>query len=176
MKYTMKAGALCAAGSNRVLARLKGGFLGPEKKIFTDGGQPSLSTAIRDLPAPPEQIGNARYREYVIFDGNGNEYATARPGYADGDDPDTMGWPVCRMPRVDHAQVTLDRREYLLVMRSSQNYILAAPNGQAAAQIIHRGLMGGWDIEASGDLQPEELCGIFVLCRYIEQENELVLI
>ncbi|MDE6589165.1 MAG: hypothetical protein K2K53_02205 [Oscillospiraceae bacterium] len=70
----------------------------------------------------------------------------------------------------------MDGREYLLVMRNSQNYILSAPNGQAAVQIVHRGLMGGWDIEAGGDLRPEELCGIFVLCRYIEQENELVLI
>lgn len=75
MKYTMKSGALCAAGSDRVLARLKGGFLGPEKKIFTDEGQPALSTAIRKLPAPPERIGDARYREYVIFDGDGNEHA-----------------------------------------------------------------------------------------------------
>lgn len=111
MKYTMKSGMLCAVGTNQMLARLKGCFLGSEKKIFTAGNQPTLSTAIREMPAPAERTGDVRYREYVIFNEDGSEYGIARPGYADGDDPDTIGWPVCRMPRVDHARLTLDGQE-----------------------------------------------------------------
>ena len=32
---------------------------------------------------------------------------TGRPGYAEGEDPLVTGWPICRLPRVDHGKTTL---------------------------------------------------------------------
>ena len=43
---------------------------------------------------------------------------------------------------------------------------------QSVMQIFHRGIVGGWNIEAMDNFAPEIICGIFVFCKYIEQENE----
>lgn len=42
--------------------------------------------------------------------------------------------------------------------------------------IMRRGLCGGWLIDAFDDFSPEILCGIFVFCRYVEQENEFLIV
>ncbi|NBH82291.1 hypothetical protein D7X88_04200 [bacterium C-53] len=80
------------------------------------------------------------------------------------------------MPRVDHAKVVFNKNEYLLTMQNNQNYILSDKFDKAVIQIFHRGLVGGWNIEVMSDFLPELICGIFVFCRYIEQENEFLVV
>ena len=100
----------------------------------------------------------------------------ASPDYAEGDDPAVVGWSLCRMPRVDHAKVVIGEREYLLVMQNNQNYSLSEISGKTIVQIVHLGLGGGWNIEAIEDFASEMICGIFVFCKYIEQENEFLVV
>jgi len=174
MKYLMRSGALYL---NDVLsACIKGAIVGPEKKIFSADGTLALCTGIRNLEAPVEKMGDVRYRKYVMLDKSGKECVIAKPEYAKGDDPSVAGWPICRMPRVDHAQVLFGEEEHILVMRNDQNYILAEKSGKTTAQIYHRGLIGGWNIEAADNLAPEMICGIFVFCKYMEQENEFLVV
>ena len=85
-------------------------------------------------------------------------------------------WPICRMPRVDHAAVTIDGKPYALVMHNSQNYGLNDPSGYTVVQIMHRGLCGGWDIDADEAFSPGILCGLFAFCRYMEHENEFMIV
>lgn len=66
--------------------------------------------------------------------------------------------------------------EYRLNMWNSQNYCLGKSAGEEAVRIFHRGLAGGWDIEAADEICPEIICGIFIFCRYIEQENEFPIV
>lgn len=174
MKYTMRAGVLYACETP--VMRIKGAFAGPEKKIISEDGEILLRTIIRSLEAPPEMRGNAHFREYIMLDGNEKEYAAAKPGYAEGEEQAAAGWPVCRMPRVDHAGLLVEDKEYLLIMQNSQNYSLKTLSGESVMQIFHRGLAGGWNIEAADDLAPELICGIFVFCRYLEQENEFLIV
>ncbi len=156
--------------------RIKSTFVGSEKKIFAANGELLIRTGIYHLEAPPNEKDNVRYRQYVMLDGIGKECAIAKPDYAEGDDPAVVGWPICRMPRVDHAQLFIGRKEYLLTMKNSQTYFLSEKNGKVVVQILHRGLCGGWDIDAADDFVPEIICGIFVFCRYIEQENEFTVV
>ena len=115
-------------------------------------------------------------REYILT-GNGKQIiCSARPGYADGDDPNIVGWPICRMPRVDHASIVMNGEEYLLTMHNSQNYSLKDTNHTEVLRIMHKGIAGGWDVEDICDITPEIICGIFVFCRYIEQENEFLIV
>lgn len=174
MKYIMKAGTLYF--NDITSARIKGTFTGPEKKIYSDNGTMAMHTDIVNLDVPSNERGNVRYRQYILFDVNGNKHAVARPDYAEGDDPTVVGWPICRMPRVDHAKIVLDGKEYLLVMQNDQNYSLSEKSGKIVVQIFHRGLGGGWNIEATDDFVPETICGIFVFCKYIEQENEFLVV
>ena len=169
MKYVMKTGVLFRG--ERLFARLRGALGTPEKRIYRGDGTLALRVGIRS-PASPQEAADVRRKQYVIWDSGGAECAVASPGYAPGEAPEQAGWPVCRLPRVDHAQLTYRGGAYCLTMRSSQCYCLTGPSGQTVVEILHRGLAGGWDIEAEPDLPPELVCGIFVLCKYLEQENE----
>ena len=174
MKYIMKAGTLYF--NDIVAARIKGAITGSEKKIYSVNGSVLMQANIENLEVPPNEAGNVRYRQYILFDSSGNKCAVANPDYAKGDDPTVVGWPLCRMPRVDHAKVVFDKNEYLLVMQNNQNYLLSDKSHKSIIQIFHRGIVGGWNIEAMDDFAPEIICGIFVFCKYIEQENEFLLV
>jgi len=170
----MKAGALYQG--EKMLVRLRGSFNGPEKNIFLADGTLLLRTDIRDLDAPAKKTGDVRFRQYIILDEAGKEHAVAKPGYAEGNDPDIVGWPICRLPRIDHAQFLYQDEEYILSMQNSQNYFLTDRSGKTAVQIFHRGLIGGWNIDADDRFTPEMICGIFAFCRYMEHENEFLVV
>lgn len=174
MKYIMKAGILYF--NDTVLAKIKGAFTGPEKRIYSANGTMLMRTDISNLETLPNEAGNVCFRQYILFDENDDKCMVADPGYAEGDDPAVVGWPLCRMPRVDHAKVIIGKREYLLVMQNNQNYSLSEISGQTIVQIFHRGLVGGWNIEGAEDFAPEMICGIFVFCKYMEQENEFLVV
>ena len=173
MKYIMKAGTLYF--NNIVSARIEGSFTGSEKKIYSANGSLIMHTDVANLEVPPNETVNVCYRQYILFDSSGNKCAVANPDYAKGDAP-TVAWPLCRMPRVDHAKIVYDKNEYLLVMQNNQNYLLSDKSGKSVMQIFHRGTVGGWNIEAMDDFAPEIICGIFVFCKYIEKENEFLVV
>ena len=122
MKYIMKAGTLYF--NNIVSARIEGSFTGSEKKIYSANGSIIMHTDVANLEVPPNETVNVCYRQYILFDSSGNKCAVANPDYAKGDAP-TVVWPLCRMPRVDHAKIVYDKNEYLLVMQNDQNYLLS---------------------------------------------------
>ena len=68
------------------------------------------------------------------------------------------------------------QQSYALVMHNSQNYGLKDPTGCTVVQIMHRGLCGGWNIDTDEAFSSGILCGIFAFCRYMEQENEFVVV
>ncbi|QRV22121.1 hypothetical protein I6K70_12195 [Lacrimispora saccharolytica] len=80
------------------------------------------------------------------------------------------------MPRVDSADLILQNLSAHLKMINSQNYLLSDGSGQGILSVMHRGGMGGWDLDSREEFSPEILCGIFVFCRYLEQENELIVV
>lgn len=165
----MKAGVLFTG--EKMLARITGEAAGAERRIVSPGGELLLRTRIRCLPAPPERSACVQYRRYLLLDAQGAACAEARPDYAADFDPETQGWPVCRMPRIDRAALRTGGQQYLLVMHNSQNYALM-DSGKTAVQVVHRGVTGGWDIDAPAAFSPALICGLFVFCRYLERENE----
>ena len=40
----------------------------------------------------------------------------------------------------------------------------------------HRGLIGGWTVEDDAGFTPEILCALFTFSRYLEHENEFVVV
>lgn len=176
MKYLMKSGILYDEEFQQVLAKVKNTLTGPVKKIYQNAGEPSLSTDIYYADTKKEHIGDVRYKSYVLINRKNQIIATAQPEYAEEDDPDINGWPLCRMPRVNHAQVFIDDQKYLLTMHNSQNYSMKNTAGHEVLKIMHRGLSGGWSLEDTVDFAPDFLCGLFAFCRYIEQENEFLIV
>ena len=176
MKYTIKAGVLYKNESQLALARIKSALLGPQRKIFSITNETLLTADIRYLDESKASSGDVRNREYILTGSKSQLIGSARPGYADGDDSDVVGWPICRMPRVDHAHVSIGVTEYVLTMHNSQNYSLVDTNDSEVLRIMHKGIVGGCIVESNCDFAPDIICGIFTFCRYIEQENEFLIV
>ncbi len=171
MKYTLLGGVLYKRGGKDPLARIKAAAPGYVRQIDSCDGAKHLETRIQYIDSHMNAF-DARNREYVAVC-DGSVCALAHPDYAPGEDPKEQGWPVCRCPRVDRANVELGGCPMELTMRSSQVYILMS-HGDLAMRIRHRGIAGGWDIDAREDLTPEVICCIFVFSRYMERENEFI--
>ena len=61
-------------------------------------------------------------------------------------------------------------------MHNSQNYSLINAHNSEVLRIMHKGIAGGWAVEDICGFVPEIICGIFIFCRYIEQENEFLIV
>jgi len=175
MQYTIKSGVLYNETQN-ALAKIKSALLGSQRNIFSIANETLLTVDIRYLDESKASSGDVRNREYILTGSKSQLIGSARPGYADGDDPDVVGWPICRMPRVDHAHVSIGVTEYVLTMHNSQNYSLVDTNDSEVLRIMHKGIVGGWIVESNCDFAPDIICGIFTFCRYIEQENEFLIV
>ena len=176
MRYTLNAGTLYSEPSSGPLAKIKSSLLGPVKKIYLQDDEPVLKSDICNLKDTDKPQGDVRNRLYILIDRENHRVAEAHPGYAEGEDPEVAGWPICRLPRVDHAQVLIQGIVYTLTMHNSQNYSLRDEKNCEILRIMHRGICGGWVLEEHHGLEPEILCGLFAFCRYIEQENEFLVV
>ena len=175
MQYTIKSGVLYNE-TQTALAKIKSALLGPQRKIFSITNETLLTADIRYLDESKASSGDVRNREYILTGSENRLLGSARPGYADGDDPDVVGWPIYRMPRVDHANIVVNGEEYLLTMHNSQNYSLINTHNSEVLRIMHKGIAGGWAVEDICGFVPEIICGIYTFCRYIEQENEFLIV
>ncbi len=175
MNYILKSGILYQEPDSPQAA-IKSAVVGQGKRIFINNGTLALRTEIQQLDAPGQILGDVRSRKYVMVDPEGKTIAAATPEYAPGDNPSVTGWPVCRMPLVDRAEIQILGCPYMLIMLNHQSYALKDRDGHCIVQIMHRGLTGGWNIAADEHFTVEILCGIFAFCRYIERENELLIV
>lgn len=176
MRYTIQSGILTAETSQEVLATIKSSVIGPVKKIYKNSDEPVAKTDICPCDPCGGYTGDVRGKEYVMVSGNGERIAVAYPGYSESDNPDAVGWPICRMPKVDHASITAKDADYSLIMDNSRSYSLRNGAGQELLRIVHKGIAGGWNLEDRQGFPPEVLCGIFSFCRYLEQENEFLIV
>ena len=59
----------------------------------------------------PARIKGALTGLEKIYSVNGSVLMYTNPDYAEGNDPTVVGWPLCRMPRVDHAKLVRGREQ-----------------------------------------------------------------
>ncbi len=124
MRYMMKSGTLSNPKNGRMLAQIKSSFWGARKTIFLSDDDKQYHTDINILGAPAKKSGNVRLRIFTLNNNNGEVLMEAHPCYAKDDDPDIVGWPICRTPKIDHADLSIGDIGYPLVMHNNQNYSL----------------------------------------------------
>ncbi len=176
MKYLLKSGTLYEEREDKALFKIKSKLWSTDKLIVLPDDTPILKVLICTLDPSEDKHVNVRLRKYIMLDSGGTLIAEGHPDYAEGQNPDMVGWPICRMPHVDHASVQIDGKTFLLTMHNSQNYSLKDQNGKTVLQILHRGLIGGWLLETDFPFQAQILSGLFIFCRFIEQENEFLIV
>lgn len=174
MRYIIKSGILFE--NEKKLAQIKSTFLGSKKTISLSDDSILYETDIDMLDIPAENNGKIFGRIYTLKTGNGKLLMEAYPDYAEGYDPSIVGWPICRVPKIDHAGVLIEGISYLLVMYNSQNYSLQNKKGKSVLKIMHNGISGGWIVETDERFTIQILCALFVFCRYVEQENEFIIV
>lgn len=176
MRYMIKSGILSDLDNEKKQAQITNIWGGAKKNIILYASDFRYQTDIEKLDTPPERMGDVRYRMYTLKNCDSTILMEARPDYAKDDNPDEIGWPICRAPKVDHANILIGKITYLLTMHNVQNYSLQDNNGTVVLQITHNGLLGGWTLNSTEYFSPQILCGIFIFCRYIEQENEFMIV
>jgi len=173
MTYILKSGALRPVGQDNILARIKNDFRGYEKKIYLPDGTLSLYTDIRHLNSSKDCIHDT---QYIMCTLQGEQVSAGWPEYSKDENPENHGWPVSHMPKVDHSFITLNSKNYVLNMVSGRLYEMYDNSGKTVMRIKHRGIQGGWYIETFSPFKPDIICGIFSFCRYLEHENEFVVV
>lgn len=114
-------------------------------------------------------------RRYLLCRIDGSIYASAAPFYAAEEKLSENGFPVCRMPRVDHAVVSMQGKVFVLIRRKWGEYVLLDEEGQVLMQILYVGALGRqYEIETFSDWEPEIIAGIVQFSRYMERENEFL--
>ena len=173
VKYRIKAGVLYGEGDQVPLARLERRFRTQEKRIVDGEGRPAVRIARRRYREAGGESPADRW-SYEMEDMEGRPLAQVWPDYTSREGPGVQ--PLNRLPRVDRARLRVGEEEYLLVMKNSRSYCLYAPEEQVVLRMEHQGVAGGWQLESWKDFSPGFLCGFFVVCRYLEEENELLIV
>ncbi len=178
MNLLLKSGTLYQAdnkASGLALANIHNRFFGLEKHIIT-GGKQFLTQIRTELPTG-ERICDVCSRQYLLKNSDGEILLSGVPKYADENGPFIMWKFSYRMPRVKSAELMFQDRIGLLQMINSQNYRLTDSSGKVILTLSRRGIFSrGWNLDAAEEFYPEFLCGIFIFCRYMEQENELLIV
>lgn len=147
-----------------------GGSLCGSRRIICQGNT-QYQAWVRPLESAEEGTSG---REYCLQAPQGQLVMRAVPHYRPGEDPAQAGWPLNRTPVVDRADLVWQKRHYSLEMVSCENYLLKNARGDVALCVMHRGVSGGWRMECSPEFQPWAICAVFVFCRYLEQENQMI--
>lgn len=176
MEYIIKAGSIYPKNGETenapALARIKNPLHGARRQILLPDGSVALQAEIEGGSGPSA----ATPRRYLLTRPDGSLAAAGRPAYAAGESPAENGWPLAHLPRMDHVDLQLEGEACVLEMCNSQNYELRAEGGVLLLQLLHRGILGGWDLRCHAHFEPPLLCGLLVFCLYLDQENEFLMV
>ncbi|WP_313155725.1 hypothetical protein [Lacrimispora sp.] len=178
MNLLLKSGTLYRTDNKAAgpaLANIHNRLFGLEKQIIA--GEKQFLTQIRTEILTGERILGAGSRQYLLKNSDGEILLSGVPRYAEENDPSIVGQFIYRIPRVSYVELMFQNRNGLLRKINSQNYRLTDPSGKVILTLLRRGIFsGGWNLDAAEEFRPEFLCGIFIFCRYMEQENEFPIV
>ena len=186
MKYRMKAGKLYLG--NDLLVQSKGRMVSPGKIICDREGRELLYTEIFQKDADASETGDmqgkasssAEYRDislrrYLLRKMDGSVCTSAAPFYAAEERLTENGFPVCRMPRVDHALMDIQGKTCVLIRKKWGEYVLQDEGGKVLMQIQYTGALGRqYEINTFSTWKPEMIAGIVQLSYYMERESEFL--
>lgn len=171
MKYHIHYGKLFPVSQDEkkdCLCYIKPPVYSQNKRLCSADGRQEVSVEIIETGAGSQHPAH----RYIIKDPAGNLLAAGQPGYTGGSDIH----PFSRGPRADHVAIKLPGASCMLQMQNSQNFILIMEDGKKAMELIHNGVSGGWNVSADDSLDAMLVMGIFLFSRYLDKENEFVVV
>ncbi len=171
--FYIKSGTLYDKTTDKACASIRNISLGPDKKILSSDGKTEMRVMIEN--SDPEDPDDLNGRRYQLKNSQGDIVMSGHPRYSEEEDFETGAYAINRLPKVDHCDVHI-KEDYDLIMHNCQNYSLFDRKGKEVLRIMHKGIAGGWDIEEEEAFSFEEILGLFMFSRYIEKENEYMII
>lgn len=170
MEYLMKDGVLYR-GEKEPVCRIGGWLCGSRHTISQ--GTAEYQVWAQPLEHPEERCSG---REYCLC---GKKRAAADAGGAQL--PPGTGTGAGRLAAEPHAgggpgRADLAEKDLQSGDGSCENYLMKNRQGEVALCVLHRGIAGGWRIECGPEFEPWAICAVFVFCRYLEQENQMVVV
>lgn len=150
------------------LCYIKGPFYSTNKTIISSKDNSILKAEI----VQKKKDGKLDSRKYLLTDEADHIVAEGQLEYAEGADP----WPVCHAPRVDRLLIKMDDSSYELKMLNSQNFVMEDQQKYSVMEIIHNDIGGGWNTVIHRDFDSSVVMGIFVFSRYLDKENEFIVV
>ncbi|MFU0831420.1 MAG: hypothetical protein ACFWUC_00535 [Oscillospiraceae bacterium] len=174
MKYQIRAGSLYAVIDGRTagkLAFVQSPFYTEKQTILSPDGSGKLIAQVRTDGRPGTQG-----KEYVITDAQEQIVVIGKPMCSEEENSDVDSEIMFPMSRMDTVRLEMNHTVFNLRMRNSQNYCLEDEKGQKKLEMIHNGITGGWTVETEDAIDPLILMGIFLFSRYLDKENQYVVI
>ncbi len=171
MKYYIHYGKLFPANQDEAkdcLCYIKPPVYSQNKQLCSADGTARASVEITENGTDPQRP----IHRYVMKDSTGKILAEGQPGYSGNADLH----PFSRGPRADHVAIRLPDAACRLQMQNSQNFILTTEDGRVSMELIHNGVNGGWNVSADDSLDALLVMGIFLFSRYLDKENEFVVV
>ena len=170
MKYYIRSGKLYAADNSRTspsLCSIVSPFYSPEKTVAGQDGAVLFTTDLAQDKSRKYPEG----RSYLIKSPEGAIKGRGYLQYADGQSSQS----VCRMPRINRVAMDVKGTIYTLKMQNSQNYVLSAGD-RRVLEIVHNQEAGGWNVESAEEVSPDFIMVFYIFSRYLDKENEFIVV
>lgn len=171
MNYYIHFGKLYLRKKNQqeiCLCYIKGPFYSTNKTIISSKDNSILKAEIEQK----QKDGKLDSRKYLLKDEADHIIAEGHPEYAEGADP----WPVSHAPRVNRLHINMQDSTYELKMLNSQNFVMKDQKDCSVMEIIHNDIGGGWNTVIYKDFDSCIVMGMFVFCRFLDKENEFMVV
>lgn len=169
MKYSMRSNILFDENNNRC-ARVSSSASYLKNKICSSAER-MLNTELR-----MNSSFDANDHEFILTDSDAKVIAYAKPRYSKSEDPHLNGWPLNRAPLVDEAILKIEGEVYVITRVGYPKYELRDSNGVLVLGAAYSSLMRNWSIYTKDRFTPDIVCAIVVFCKYLEFENEAVIV
>lgn len=175
MTYQIHSGILyenCENSVTRKLAYIKYPFSFTKKQILSPNNELLLIADIELIDSGK----NDNARNYILSTPNNQRIIVGAPGYAKNSDPEIFGWPLSHAPRCDHVSFRYLNQVFQLQMLNTQYYMITDVQGQRIMDFIHNGFIGGWTVHTYMNFEPSIILGLFIFSKYLDKENEFLIV
>lgn len=168
MNYLIKSGNLYQIDNGRPgskLACLKTPFYSVKKTILSPDGEVRLIADVQHS----ENTGKIPKCTYTLMDPLNQVVLTGYPTY-------NKNYIALNAPRINHIKLFMNHKIYELSMKDNLECNLVDQSNYNIANLVHNKKGGGWLLKADPVFSPYILMGLFLFCRYLDKENEFIMI
>lgn len=164
---------------NQLLFIVKKRLLNPKETIISADGEKIFETNINNLTAPDSYSNGDLFWQYIICkaDSPATGFATASLEYELTNQKQLGRFPF-KEPTINKFKLTFadNRQPIIVTMQKYDTFIISDNNNNPLGEINTIGPCRGVYVDYQSCLSPALICALFILTRYLINENDLVIV